>query len=666
MVGLLNSADSLPDHFVCETLTALCSAVRIAPRIDENAVVATIVTVVNKSSSLHTRRCALGVLVTLGELGARLDAAGELLVSLCGDADVFVSKAVLWLLASREELHVAMQKVDVALLATAVLSNDERDKTVHALQWRLLRRLRATHRSGWAELDVAAFNLFTTTEQPLVVFEVSEFLGEAVRESAPCVNSLIDLVARGLYRLEGPRLDLLAVIASVKGAEVAQLMITNEQWHHVFQTAKGQAASAAARLAAASLAADSKLLAYLTHAGLFTCLPCVERVDPALIQIVRYVQEAVQTSALNHYEAALDWMQTLARTVENDLKNQDQRLIALDLIQAVSATLRENGRELIDGEQLAKTLIQLEPSPLVTVEGCNVLVQLLRVPGTVPQTNWADLVSMMGVHETVCVPDGVRIGTSAGSALFVAQMRLVAVWTGICESVQVRQAYSDWFCWVWRRALLIVPSKQTSPVPVLTELACGLIEVLGKSEDLVDSCWGPPISHVLSYVTQTASVPAHLFSLCLSVAEAASSILVNKAVTARVMAALAEQHAVIHGNNVPKDQAALAKAVAVIRLCASLVGCKLTAAEVLTYIDGWIEASGAVESEVLLRVVSCAVLAGGHCRQAVVASELIMEFVMEQSRQDLVPSLAELAAQTLEVIRATSFKNTQTVGGSGG
>ena len=122
----------------------------------------------------------------------------------------------------------------------------------------------------------------------------------------------------------------------------------------------------------------------------------------------------------------------------------------------------------------------------------------------------------------------------------------------------------------------------------------------------------------------------------------------------------------IHGNNVPKDQAALAKAAAVIRLCASLVGCKLTAAEVLTYIDGWIEASGAVESEVLLRVVSCAVLAGGHCRQAVVASELIMEFVMEQSRQDLVPSLAELAALTLEVLRATSFKNTQTVGGSGG
>ena len=680
ITGLLKTSQSWPGHMhwlVWECLDGIARLVDSSTgRLD--SVVPTVVNVMKNSASDHTRRCGLRLLVKLGELGVSLIGASEVLTQLtplifAPTNDVFSARALMWILSSFRELEPVRAKIDVSLLS----STPTADATTRLLQWRLLRRLRDSHTSGWAELENRAVDLFVESDDETLNFELSLFIEKSVTAGGVCVNHLVDLVTRRDYpiapgELLESRLYVLAALTEVRGSELAQILISNEDWRVIFDFARcnGNTAAAAVRLAAASLAADPKLLAYLTHAGLFSCMRMLEHVDSSAVLIARHVQEALRTCAINHYEIALDWMRETSSLLERALEDSKNRSVVFSFMSTVFSTLRENDRDLAQPDSLLESLLEAQPSPLLSVDGCNVLVQLLRVVTSSVNSgaHLPDLMSLMEVHKSVCVPDGAKIGTSAGAALFVAQMRVVAAWTARAGSrSHFCEAYSNWFSSVWQRALLIVPSKQTSPVPVLTELVCGLVEVLvSRSEALADPCWGRPISHVLSFASQNAMAPPHLFSLCLSVAETASEILVNKAVTARIVASLAEEHALIHARNIPKEQSVLAKAAAVIRLSGSLVGCKLSAAEVLSYSDGWVEAVGAFESEVLLRVVCCAILAGGHCRQSVVTTEPLMNFLMDQSKQDLIPSLNELATQALTVLALTSFKNMQTVIGSGG
>jgi hypothetical protein len=120
-------------------------------------------------------------------------------------------------------------------------------------------------------------------------------------------------------------------------------------------------------------------------------------------------------------------------------------------------------------------------------------------------------------------------------------------------------------------------------------------------------------------------------------------------------------HAMIHGKKVPKDQAALSRAASVVRLGATMTGCRLTGDELLKNVDGWLEAKSVFDSEVLIRLVASLILAGGHVRRAMVACEPAISFLAESKKNSVSARSAQIAELVLTVIAATSVKSSQVI-----
>ena len=435
--------------------------------------------------------------------------------------------------------------------------------------------------------------------------------------------------------------------------ELAHRMIQSNEWSSLFERCRlnPTAAAAVVGFAACCLDLDKKLFAYLSHAGLLYCLGSLSAADvdeDSLVSLLNLIRNLLDGEGLNHYQPALDWMQSahcwslLANCIH-----------CYSLIEVVASILTDQGlavssccigrREMM--QSIERHHLELINSP----RGCCMLSVLFRVPGLVQVDDAGiarEFFHLMKVHESVSI--------CGDEVLLFGQIRLISSWAA---ATGLRDAYSDWFCLLWKKALLIVPSKHVSFVPILTELVCGFLEVIISSSGTFVATglnWaGPGLSHILSFATRTEGVPNVLLSLCLSVAESASAILVNKAVTGRLVSALVGMHACnIHAKHIPKDSV---KSGMVIRFCSSLAGCRQMSSEVLKHIDGWVEAQSVFDPAVLVRAVASIVLSGGHNRTAVASSsDGLVAFLQEEATK--IDDVDQVARQTLALLEATHSK----------
>ena len=694
-----------PPWFLCECLSASSTMIAAVWRLDGNVpdVVeqfdwsSVIVNALNYCPSEAMWRCCLRLVVLLCQLDSPVDNFSFVLDAAVARVfsspapDNYSAESVLWLSCSctmdqLRELSSPQESTnlaDVALRATLTGSSESR-----CLGWRLFRRLvfnDTVHGLNPALVEEAWTRAIEVLSQDggtpsladsVLVAEICMFVHDCILmdSSSNRTESVMDLLSGdALFSSHDSEVvwagvvSIIRALAEKRGKEVSQVLIHHDRWKWILESAQSSSAAAvAATLASACLETDPRLLVYLTHSGLFVTLSRIQAGDlhDGVVAICRLVEDSLASSSspVNHFEPAIQWMSSSGLVAVLAAAVHAKPDCAFDLIEVIAAVLVDNGGCISSGNELLTSILTVQPSPLLGLSGCAALTRLLRVPGLVTsEPDSQPVIDTMRFHDSVLVPDGLRFA-SPGAALFAAQMRVVSAWTAAsCSSPGICQAYADWFCSVWSRAVLITFSKQTSPVPVLSELVCGLLEVLALC-DLSLQCWGPPLSQVLSFVTRT-DVPftPQFFSLCLGVAEAAAPALVRKAVTARVVSALISVHATVHGKNVPKDPAALARAGAVIRLAASLVGCRLVGNEVLNSLDGWLEAREALDQDLLVRLVASVVLAGGHCRRAIAANEEAVALLIAMAKQSCMPGTAGLAGQALSTLSATSFKTMQAV-----
>jgi hypothetical protein len=275
-------------------------------------------------------------------------------------------------------------------------------------------------------------------------------------------------------------------------------------------------------------------------------------------------------------------------------------------------------------------------SQFSTPAGCRAITSVVRVGALQTGKKFLnELISLMHLHNTVVVSD-----TPIISALFGSQIRMICATvasviradhqTGTRVSL-VLSELSDWFVGVWKRAAGIREGKQTSGVPVMSELACGLVEICSACRDgdtiqLLSS----PLSEVLSLATRKdfdMVYSSDFFALLLSVGESACEGLRRKAITGRILGALIALHAsvlksVARGNNF---------ASAVARFACTLGGCHFAAEEIAIVLDEWImgidETTKLVDDDILVRIIGGLVLAEPRFRNMILSNSRAMELV---------------------------------------
>ena len=599
-----------------------------------------------------------------------------------GPSDRFCHDAIFYILCSIGENKadfdsIVSQSLDIGALLSQVINR----ANICPLEWRFLRLMLVANRLSasdsillyqrcmqfFQDAESANFDRFSLSESLYFAAEMIR-MSPSLQEKQLLTNPIIDVVSADLVfdfcNCES-LIPLVVAVAEVRGKELSHIFIHNERWKWLLSSDCCLGVSLG--LVATCIEADSRLLAYLCHQGLFEAVSQrmrPEKISRGLVRVIFAVKKGMEaggpSSRFHHFEACVAWLESPNFTllISDYLEGTEaiDRQAVFDLISVASEVLLLSGVRYSQGSNAFNSFLRISPSPICSVSGCAALTRFVRVPGALIGLNPPDfshILEMMRTQQSVCVPDSIAIGASKGATLFFAQMKLAAAFAAAADSLVVSQAYCDWFCDLWRRTLLIVISKQTSPIPMIEELICGFLQVLGVA-DLGLVCWGPPLSHVLSFITRTdlvvyVNISTKVFCLCLSVAEAASAVLVRKAVTARVLSALISQHAVIHGKHIPKDANALARAGAVIHLASSLIGCKLCAAEILKSLDGWLEARHALDSDILMRLLASIVLAGGYCRGSIVANEEAVSLLNEME------SNSDIAKKALAVLVTPSL-----------
>ena len=680
-----STVTAMPPWFICELADANVHAFTAAWKregtVPDSVSVFAWTALVSESGNM-VRRKSLGVLVALAELGSSMAGLSQVLIEsvqliATPACDDYTRQAVLWLLLScpSEEWLVLTSNVEMDKIVSSVFRNTSiGSNQSRAVAWRILRkRLSMLLSNSMWESAIAILSDHPQRDS-LVVSEVCLCVSEMVLMDDSRISQVIDILSSDALltntlsdTLFSAFAAVVTAVASKRGREVAKILMHNDKWKWLIESANSPACAAATvRIAVGCVDNDPRLIIYLTHSGLFSAASriTVDELDESLVRLISAVGDIVATesSPVNHFKPVSDWLASQSFTDTLIAALGEKRELVYQFVDTIASfLLAYESFAMPHGTKLVNALMSLDPPILLSLSGCAALTQLLRVPGVGDsRMDSRDMIDLMKFHDSVLVPDGLSISASEGSALFFAQMRVISAWTAAAGPA-MSLAYADWFCSVWKRAIAISSTKQTSSLPLVTELICGLIEVIATA-DLSLQCWGPPLSQVLSHVTRPdIEFSPQLFSLCLSVAEAASSVLVRKAVTARVIGALIAMHAMIHGKNVPKDQAALSRAASVVRLGATMTGCRLTGDELLKNVDGWLEAKSVFDSEVLIRLVASLILAGGHVRRAMVACEPAISFLAESKKNSISARSAQIAELVLTVIAATSVKSSQVI-----
>jgi hypothetical protein len=426
------------------------------------------------------------------------------------------------------------------------------------------------------------------------------------------------------------RLKVAAEFVQLHESDIPHTMIQGEVWPKLF--ARKPRSAGVIDFAVTCLRKNESLFPYLSHSGLFNCLVF----SSSLGDLMEIVNEALEDSNLAvHCQPALNWLVSsdCSRVLEEILReNKTDGFRAVELIAAI---LADQALPLAGGEKVLQAVSSSIAKYLDHPRLCGMITQVMRIPGLVSQPDQSissEILELMHAHESVSSPNE--------NDIIFAQIRLISCWVSqvgkFCPSLV--QAFSEWFCFVWKTCLL-----SSNYIPTLTELVCGFLEVLAFA-DLHNPAWGPPLSLVLSFATRTEGVPVPLFSLCLSVAETAAPILANKAVTGRLVAALIETG--------DKRTAGM-----VTRLCASLTGCSKTGSEVLKNLDHWLHSE---DEQVMLRLVASVVLSGGHNRTAVATSSELVSFLVDRKEK------SEIASRAVKVLTCTNMRCQQAVAGNGG
>ena len=564
----------------------------------------------------------LGLVLTLVELDALPAGVLPILQTLTPVQSMhhsYVQVATLWLLC---KLKISIDVQSLGRLASRSRSGD-----VRVLAFRMLREKEADELTAAEADSVYASGLevlnHPQAHPPEVFLEACMLLSGMVgpEDSEILVSCHSVLITDAHPSVWSGAVCLMAAVARSNGGcrSVSQLLLQQELWGSLLAGVRcSQCASAALDLVAACLANDARLVAFLVHSNLLACISHLRfaEVGNSLVVVVR---------AMATVPAAVHWLQSIecvelieAVVRDCEVRRHARGSLGLDLVEAWALSVGSLPRHTAEG--LIDALCAGGPG-LSSLRTCAVLTLVLRLPGVRGQES--SLIEILQTHKSTAVPD------SAGPGLFFAQARLAAAWAAASRDLALE--YCSWFSSVWVRGLQIPHTKQTSPVPLLLELVTGLVEVLAQA-DLGQACWGAPISHVMSLLTNQDQQPhlasaSALFSLCLSVGEMAQSVLAGKAVTGRIVAVLISVHATIHGRSVPKDPGAIGRAAAVIRFCSSVVGCPFAGMEILKSIDGWLEVAHVVEPELLARVGLSLVLAGGRCRLAAAANSGLVKFL---------------------------------------
>jgi hypothetical protein len=664
---------TVPNWFVCELLDALLFALQVSKDVNILEKVNNLLLTRNDQSliDLNVWKCILKIAVACCALfkslrGSPFDALVSILTRSVpySVTNAFCNEAILFILVtiSEPEFHEIIKS---SSFGASFLQRTISSKSPSRLEWRLARgcfQRNLLSPSDCFELYQKALLLIEQPPGKVAQEEAVAFLTAmigATSSDKELTNPIMDALSADddSFFNQTPQsfLPLLGAVAQTRGKELSYILIHNNRWKWLLSENKKIPINLAVGLIAQCLDSDPRLLPYLSHQGLFEAIASNENIcSNALIKILLAVRNS-DASLLHHFDACIAWIQSAGFSqFILDSINLCHADLVLDFVIVSSEILLSTQNKMAGGACVINALLSSAKSPLLCMKGCAALTQFLRVPGALDGmvADFSEILDILKFHETICVPDRVDPAASKATQLFFAQMKVIASFAAAaCSHDGVAQAYSDWFCNIWKRGVIILHSKQTSPFPLLSELVCGLLEVLAVA-DLGQVCWGAPISHVLSFVTRSsehlvlANVPVKLFCLCLSVAESASAILVRKAVAARILSSLISQHAVIHGKHIPKDQSALAKAGAVIHLSASLVGCRLCASEILKSLDGWLEARQVLDKEVLVRLVASVVLAGGYCRGSIQSNSGAILFLGEMAAADS----GGLAQKSLEIL----------------
>jgi hypothetical protein len=568
----------------------------------------------NEESLLQVRRAGLGLLLVMSEqMEIPLsDLPLRKWVEDPTEKCVFTLQVSLWFF-----LKMDQRDVNIPHLCQS------EDPVVAALAFRLTR----------SDLDLALVSLENPNSvESLVFVEHCKLVEEHV--DAVAFESVIERLERVSDDVRGDAmLRLLVRIATSRGKEIGHHLVSRELWPKILMRPGGL------ELAIECIGGDERLLVYLIHCGLLKKNFGMHECD-SVLTLCRMVRNQLSKSCdcVNRFQPALDWMSSCG----DWLGNLPPSPSLFCLVECVSACLLEQSLALVDAHHVIDVLVSFDTT-LCNIDQLRAIIQLLRVPGTmvtdVSSESANSILSLLRTHESISLEDS-RVSW---------QIRLISSWAAAASSSVVHQAFSDWYVMMWKRVVLgsIGPTSKNSSLVVrlLTELVCGFLHVLVSNPG--SPCWGSPLSEILSFVTSSGSgIPLPLFSLCLSLAEAAApDTLIGKAVTGRIVSSLMSEYD-------------MERSGIILRFCASLTGCRQAVPEILKLMEMWWSDRDRVDPRVIERLLASIVLAGGHSRRAILSNQQAMDFLVSMENGK---SLA--AAKTLDVLASTSVRGMHAVVG---
>ena len=465
----------------------------------------------------------------------------------------------------------------------------------------------------------------------------NRYVADSVRLSAERAQYVLDTLD-----LSRCSLDILhALSKSNKGFELARFLSESDFWPNL---SSGDP-NVVLDLILECCRDNHKLFVYIVHTGAIdrVVLPKIQQPSEPLIELIVRANTICSSGLqLNHFHSLLEWICSDAffQLISKGEANAD----LFELCRVAAIFLRDQCHQLPVWDSLDLLTELISENTLLNADACAAFCELARI-GTrrsdVDGGTKLIIFDLMKFHDLVPVPDS--------GSLFFGQVRFISILSSVAPSMH--EEYARWFSCIWQRSLSIVETRKTSNISILTELVCGFIEVVSRHPN--SKSLSQPLSFILSYATRSGEISPSMFSLCLSVGEAAAPLLIDKPVAGKIVHNLISLHATVHARNKPKSIEAISRLGSIVRFVSGMVGCQFSGAQVMEILDGWSEAMDVIDHEVLVCVLGAIVVSSSsaHLRTSLVSTEK-GRYILSQ----IVTGDNPVGSLIIEVLQATSFK----------